>query len=48
MSFINIAGFEKNWCVNIECKIADSWSLDNICSNAIDSQLIEKYLEYPK
>ncbi|MDR0820149.1 MAG: hypothetical protein LBN19_01285 [Endomicrobium sp.] len=39
--------WDRNWCVNIECKIADNWSGSNI-RDTIDSQLIEKYLKYPK
>ena len=39
--------WDRNWCVNIECKVADNWSVKNIV-DAIKSQLIEKYLKYPK
>jgi hypothetical protein len=39
--------WDRNWCVNIECKVADNWSGKNI-RDAIESQLIEKYLKYPK
>lgn len=39
--------WDKNWCVNIECKIADNWSGNEIY-NTIEAQLIKKYLRYPK
>ena len=39
--------WDKNWCVNIECKIADNWSIPKLL-DAIDSQLVTKYLKYPK
>ena len=39
--------WNKNWCVNIECKIADNWSISKLLE-AIDSQLVMKYLKYPK
>ncbi|BAG13519.1 hypothetical protein [Candidatus Endomicrobiellum trichonymphae] len=39
--------WDGNWCVNIECKVADNWSGNDMC-DTIDSQLIEKYLKYKK
>jgi hypothetical protein len=39
--------WDGNWCVNIECKIADNWSGNEMC-DTITSQLIKKYLKYPK
>ena len=39
--------WNKNWCINIECKIADAWSLKDLYK-AIDKQLIDQYLKYPK
>ena len=39
--------WNKSWCINIECKIADNWSL-NALKDSIDKQLIGRYLKYPK
>lgn len=39
--------WNKSWCINIECKIADNWSLKDL-KNSIDEQLIGRYLKYPK
>lgn len=39
--------WNKSWCINIECKIADNWSLKDL-KNSIDEQLINRYLKYPK
>ncbi len=39
--------WDKNWCVNIECKIADNWNGEQLLS-AIEEQLIKRYLKYPK
>lgn len=39
--------WNKSWCINIECKIADNWSLKKL-KDAIDDQLVERYLKYPK
>lgn len=39
--------WNKSWCINIECKIADNWSLKNL-KDSIDEQLIGRYLKYPK
>lgn len=38
--------WEKCWCVNIECKIADSWS-GNELVKAVEHQLADKYLKHP-
>lgn len=39
--------WKQNWCVNIECKIADNWQFRDL-QKAIDEQLIGKYLKYSK
>lgn len=39
--------WNKSWCINIECKIADNWTLKDL-KNSIDEQLIERYLKHPK
>lgn len=39
--------WNKNWCINIECKIVDNWSFKKL-KEAIDEQLVRKYLKYPK
>ncbi|MGE4384834.1 MAG: hypothetical protein AB7E39_03090 [Endomicrobiaceae bacterium] len=39
--------WDKNWCVNIECKIADNWSGEKILET-VELQLVKKYLQYPK
>lgn len=37
--------WEKSWCINIECKIADSWTLNQLIS-ALTDQLVGKYLKH--
>ncbi len=38
--------WNKGWCVNIECKIADWWTYDQL-HNALENQLLGQYLKHP-
>ena len=38
--------WNKGWCVNIECKIADWWTYDQLY-NALENQLLGQYLKHP-
>lgn len=42
----DIQVWEKCWCINIECKIADSWSFCEL-TKAIEKQLVGQYLKHP-
>lgn len=39
--------WNKNWCVNVECKIADNWTFKDL-KGAIKQQLVGRYLKYQK